>query len=307
MSTAIRMIHRGCGCVLAVSWLAVGDVSGQTDGSEEGVPAEMAERIRAALPESAPAQPAEPRKLLVFSRTEGFVHDCIPAGNLALRLMGERTGAYQADIRDDMAAFDWETLRGYDAVLFNNTTRLAFDQPAHREALLRFVREGGGLAGIHAATDNFYSFDEAAALIGGQFDGHPWNAGGTWRVRVDEPDHPCNHGFEQDTFEIRDEIYQIKGPYSRGTHRVLLSLDMTFEPNRIGGRADGDNPVSWVRQAGGGRIFYCSLGHNHHVYWDPAVLRHYLAGIQYVLGDLDVPDAPSEPGVSSRSNPAPQP
>jgi uncharacterized protein len=295
MRRVTDFVHRGCGCVLAAAWLSGGAAWAQDDAPPEGVPPEMAERIRAALPERAPAAPAQPRELLVFSRTEGFVHQCIPAGNLALRLMGETTGAYQADIREDMEAFDWENLQGYDAVLFNNTTQLAFADPAHREALLRFVREGGGLAGIHAATDNFYSFDEAAALIGGQFDGHPWQAGGTWRIRVEEPAHPCNEGFAQEVFDITDEIYQIKGPYARSTHRVLLSLDMTYEPNRIGGRADGDNPVSWVRRAGGGRIFYCSLGHNHHVYWDPAVLRHYLAGIQYVLGDLDVPDAPSLP------------
>ena len=43
---------------------------------------------------------------------------------------------------------------------------------------------------------------------------------------------------------------------------------------------------------GKGRIFYCSLGHNREVYWNPAVVRHYLAGIQYALGDLQVDATP---------------
>jgi type 1 glutamine amidotransferase len=77
---------------------------------------------------------------------------------------------------------------------------------------------------------------------------------------------------------------------------VLLSLDMSKPQNhQVDGikRTDGDFPVSWLKHAGTGRVFYCSLGHNEHIYWNPAVLRHYLAGIQYVLGDRDLRDAPS--------------
>ena len=38
---------------------------------------------------------------------------------------------------------------------------------------------------------------------------------------------------------------------------------------------------------GKGRTFYWSLGHPEEIYCNPAILKHYLAGIQYVLGDLD--------------------
>ena len=37
---------------------------------------------------------------------------------------------------------------------------------------------------------------------------------------------------------------------------------------------------------GKGRVFYCSLGHNPYVFWDARILQHYLAGIQFALGDL---------------------
>jgi len=47
-------------------------------------------------------------------------------------------------------------------------------------------------------------------------------------------------------------------------------------------------PVSWIRNFGQGRVFYCGLGHNNRVYCNPAVLQHYLDGIQFALGDLDV-------------------
>jgi type 1 glutamine amidotransferase len=257
---------------------------------------EQMARIRAALPTAA-AKPHEPRRILIFWRTEGYVHACIPVANFALTELGHTTGAYAAELSTDMTAFTPDNLARFDAVLFNNATRLAFADPAHREALMEFVEEnGGGLIGIHAATDSFYDFPDACAAIGGHFDQHPWLWDGTWAIKLDEPEHPANAAFGGRGFWINDELYQIGGPYSRDTHRVLLSLDMSKPQNhQVDGikRTDGDFPVSWLKHAGTGRVFYCSLGHNEHIYWNPAVLRHYLAGIQYVLGDRDLRDAPS--------------
>ena len=39
-------------------------------------------------------------------------------------------------------------------------------------------------------------------------------------------------------------------------------------------------------------MFYCALGHFVYIYWNPTVLEHYLAGIQYALGDLKANDKP---------------
>jgi len=257
---------------------------------------ETALKIAAAMPDRAPAEPARTRRLLVFSRCEGFKHGAIPTCATAIRIMGEKTGAFETVITDEMAAFDPELLNTFDAVLLNNTTRLKFEDPLRRQALLDFVQGGKGLIGIHAATDNFYDWPEAAAMMGGLFDGHPWGAGGTWAFKIDEPDHPLNRSFGGRGFVISDEIYQFKEPYSRDALRILVSMDMSSSRNlQVGGikRSDGDFAVSWISTAGKGRVFYCSLGHNDPVYWNHAVLDHYLAGIQYALGDLKADDTPS--------------
>lgn len=259
---------------------------------------EQKAKVTAALPTAADAtKPARPRRVLIFYRTEGYVHASIPVGNFALAEMGRVTGAYDAELSNDMAAFTPDALTRFDGVLFNSTTKLAFADPAQRAALMDFIeKRGGGLMGIHAATDNFYDFPDACAALGGQFDGHPWHWDHNCAVKLDEPDHPANAAFGGHGFWITDEIYQIGGPYSRETHRVLLSLDLSKPENlNVEGikRTDGDFPISWFKHAGMGRVFYCSLGHNDHVYWNPAVLKHYLAGIQYALGDRDLPDAPS--------------
>ncbi|MEE9170019.1 MAG: HEAT repeat domain-containing protein, partial [bacterium] len=44
---------------------------------------------------------------------------------------------------------------------------------------------------------------------------------------------------------------------------------------------------------GKGRVFYCVLGHNHNIFWNPAVLQHYLDGIQFAMGDLAAETKPT--------------
>ena len=265
-------------------------------------------RIDAAVPDSAPARPSRPRRLLVFHRTEGWVHASIPHGNEALRRLGEKTGAYEAVLSDDMAAFESENLARFDAVVFHNTTRLKFDNPAHRAALLAFVRSGKGLAGIHSGIDNFPTWPEAQAMIGGVFHSHPWNAGDTVAIKLDDPAHPLNAVFAGQGFWLREEIYQIVGPYSRDRQRVLMSLDMSQAANARDPakfkivRTDGDFPVGWIKPEGAGRAFFSSLGHNRETFESPAVLRHFLAGLQYALGDLAADATPS-----ARLDPAPMP
>ena len=246
-----------------------------------------------ALPEKATAKPAKPRKMLIFWRCEGFFHGSIPRCNEALKLMGKQTGAFDSVVTDDMAAFDPGKLDGFDAVMFNNTTRLKFDDPKRRETLMAFAKSGKGICGIHAATDNFYDWPEAAEMMGGLFHGHPWGGGGTWAFKLDEPNHVINKGFGGKGFWVKDEIYRMRDPYTREKLRVLVSLDMTKEANGSGQREDNDNAVSWIREFGDGRVFYCSLGHNNHIFWTTEILQHYLDGIQYAMGDLEADATPS--------------
>jgi len=258
-----------------------------------GQPAEVIEQIRAAAPSAAPAKPARPRHLLVFTRTLGYRHGSIPAGIAAMKILGEKSGAFQTTHSEDPSVFDGDSLQRFDAILMLNTTGDVFDaDPVRRKAVWDFVNSGGGLAGIHAATDTCFGWPEYGAMIGGYFDGHPWHE----RVvlRNEDPEHPVNAAIEAPLFEITDEIYQFREPYSRGRMRVLLSLDTEHTDMRKQGirRTDGDFAVSWVRRQGEGRVFSCSLGHRDEIYWNPIVLRHYLAGIQFAMGDLDADTTP---------------
>jgi type 1 glutamine amidotransferase len=295
----------------------------------EAKPADVA-KMQAALPDKAPINPTKPRKVLVYGLANGFVHGSIPLGQETIKAIGEKTGAYTSVVSNDPANFDSDKLKDFDVVVLVSTTghfliprspdksaneellkayaetsKAAKDAEKQRmQNLLEFVRGGKGLVGIHAATDAYYDAPEYGDVIGGWFNGHPWNE--KVFVKIDDSASPLTEMFEKGKdIEVADEIYRFtsKGknkegtetqPYSRQKLHVLLSLDMADGKTNPKGQKDTDFGVAWIREAGTGRVFYCSLGHREEIYWNPAVLKFYLAGIQYAAGDLKADATPSQ-------------
>jgi hypothetical protein len=214
--------------------------------------------------------------------------------------MGNKTGAFQAVSSGDPLAFLPENLEQFDAVLMNNTheshpmlpvdfEKLSDQQKAaarQREAmlqksLLEFVAGGKGIVGIHASVATGWT--EYLEMMGGPFGGHV--TGQVW-IKPVEPAHPVCAPLNGRSFQLFDEIYVSEASDFRKGLRVLLTLDLDKMPDP-GKRSDGDYVISWIRPYGKGRVFYCSLGHEPSSYSNPHVLAHYLAGIQFALGDLE--------------------
>ncbi len=282
-------------CAIILSLIVMTFSTGESARADDEVPPEAIEKMRAAAPDQPPVKPASTRRLLVYTDCKGFRHSSVPFAAAAMKVLGDKTGAFEAVISNDPAVFKPESLARFDAVCFDNTTGELFDDPDLKKSLLDFVRGGKGIVGIHAATDCFYKWPEYGEMMGGYFDGHPWTADCTVGVKIDDPNHPIDAAFAGRPFEIMDEIYQLKAPYSRDKLHVLLSLDTTKTDMTKAGinRTDGDFGVSWVRTYGLGRVFYCSFGHREEIFWNPALLRHYLAGIQFALDDLPADATPS--------------
>ncbi|NBB80028.1 MAG: hypothetical protein GVY36_11395 [Verrucomicrobia bacterium] len=290
----------------------------QPQHDDKPVSANHLAALEEALPERSAAGPKKERKILVFSATQKFRHNSIPLGKVALARLGEKTGAYTTVVSDDPANFELEELRTFDGVvLLSPTGDFFMPNPKEKESfteeewqqlkqrherlvdnLITFVKGGGGLTGIHSATDACYGHHDYGTTIGGYFAGHPWNWKSNVTIVVEEPDHPTIKPVfrGRDYFELVEEIYIYrKKPNPRTNNRVLLSLD----PERSDpvDRDDIDKidvPVAWVQAVGEGRVFYTSIGHNHHIFTNPLVLRHYLTGIQFAIGDIDGPTAPRE-------------
>ncbi len=268
-----------------------------------------------AVPESPRVAPKQSRRVLVISRCETFIHTSIPYGMFMLEQMGKKSGAYTADFNDNYEIFSTEYLADYDVLLFNNTTSLKLTEE-HQKAIFDFLAKGKGIVGIHAATDNFQNWHEGICMMGGVFNGHPWNANGTWAFKLDDAKHPLNAIFGGKGFWHTDEIYQYKPDSFQGTEnlRILVSLDMTKEANikplykvkkkqrdltpeekdQVRKTApDNGAAVSWLREFQGGRIFYTNFGHREDTNWNPKINQHILDGIQYALGDLEADATPT--------------
>jgi type 1 glutamine amidotransferase len=280
------------------------------------------EKAEKALPTEAPAKPKKQRNLLVFSNTAGFRHSSIELGARVLTLMGDKTGAFTVTHTEDPSMIDAEKLKKFDAVFMLNTTNDCFRTPmpkgaketpeqkaendkveaARKAALYEFVQNGGGLAGCHAATDTYKGWKEYNQMMGGAFVSHPWHK--VVPIKIMDAKNPINAAFDGKDFEINDEIYMFRDDTALASDRkFLLVMDtskMSKEDADKGKRKDGTYPISWVNTSGKGRVFYCSLGHREEIYWNPTILKHYLAGIQYALGDLEADATPTSPSTSGK-------
>jgi type 1 glutamine amidotransferase len=301
----MKLKNLTCFLPLAVLGVAIAMNSSQSQ-DEKKKSAE--EKISESLPGEAPAAPKKKRKMLVFSKTAGFRHGSIPTGVLSMKLLGEKTGAFEITATEDEEVFEPDSLKRFDAVLMLNTTGEVFkpkkmpeEEEGKKSALEReerlkkslvdFVKSGGGLAGFHSATDTYKNWEEYNDMMGGAFDGHPWHE--LVSIKNLAPDHPVNAAFGGSDFEVTDEIYQFRKDTASATHRKML-LALSADKTDLGKGKFGDEalyPISWLRSYGKGRTFYCSLGHRDEIYWNPTVLKHYLAGLQYVFGDLDANSA----------------
>jgi type 1 glutamine amidotransferase len=284
--------------------------SGAAAFSAQEIKPDQLEKINAALPANTPAKVNQKKKVLVFTKTNGFRHSSIPVAVKALTLMGEKTGAFEVTHTEDESYFEADKLNTFDAVIFVNTTgdcmrpkkwpegpeRKQEAVELHETAkknLVAFVKSGKGLAGMHAATDSYKGWKEFNDMMGGAFAGHPWGANSTVSVKILDPNHPVNAPFKKQGFDIKDEIYQFRDDTANpAERRMLLALDGEKMDLKRGRRKDGFYPISWVDTYGEGHIFYGSLGHREDIWWNPVILQHYLAGIQFALGDLEADATP---------------
>jgi type 1 glutamine amidotransferase len=295
--------------VSALSWLAgLGLLLAAATVYSASVPMpteEETRKIQHAVPDRATVAPQAPRRVLIFGRCRGYYHVSIPYGTLAVRLMGERTGAFSPVVSDDTSLFEEASLKNFDALCFVSALGEVFlpedldrlspaDQQQARERdarlkrnVLNFVASGRGWVGIHGACYAFHDTPAFAELVGAAFDRHPWNSDERIAIRIEDPTHPVVAAFGGCGFDIIDEGYQFKDPYSRDRVRVLYSLNTArTDMNKPDLRPDRDFPLGWVRRHGSGRVFYSALGHNNEEYWNPNLLRHFLDGLQFALGDL---------------------
>jgi cytochrome c len=239
----------------------------------------------------APAHAQEPAyRVLVFSKTAGFRHDSIPAGIAAIERLGAEHG-FAVDATEDGAAFTDENLTRYATVVWLSASGdvLTADQ---RAAFERYVRGGGGFAGVHATSDAERSSPFFGELVGARFAHHPHNQDAT--VVVPDRAHPSTRTLQR-RWTRHDEWYSFD-VNPRGDVHVLATLDERSYDAGAGAMGH-DHPIAWCRDVGGGRSWYTALGHTIESFSEPAFLEHLLGGIESTAGH-----APADCGADIAAN-----
>jgi type 1 glutamine amidotransferase/sugar phosphate isomerase/epimerase len=259
-------------------------------------------KIVAAIPKQAYAAPKKRRKLLVIESLHGMSHNTIPHTNVMIEEMGKITGAWEAEFNNDLDNLKYPKIKDYDGVFLNSIVGELLAEPGVREGLERFLKEGGGLGGIHGTPWASRNWDEFAEMIGAQSAPHRIEQG---VMKVYDPASPLMKPFAGKDLPFREEYYRFEhegqGRLRWDRVRVLLSVvldDPKIEPRPWGGYKRPDNiyPVAWIRTYGKGRVFYNSLGHMPETFMTPEIVGHFLAGIQFMLGDLAADTTPNPVG-----------
>ncbi len=239
-------------------------------------------------------QQEEPKKILVFSKTEGFRHESIEAGKEALAKMASENG-FTIDTTEDATVFRQRDLKGYAAIVFLNTTGDCLNNQQQVQ-MMRFIQAGGGFVGIHAAADTEYDWPWYGRLVGAYFNGHPSDPNVRDAVieRLDASHISCQH--LPDRWERTDEWYNYRD--IQPDLNILLNLDeSTYE-----GGTNGDNhSIAWYHDFDGGRAFYTGGGHTNESFAEPDYLKHLLGGIRYAMGE-DVSLDFQKPSVAPEEN-----
>ena len=185
----------------------------------------------------------------------------------------------QATYTEKMSDLNADTLAKVDAlIVYANTTEITKDQ---EKALVDYVEHGGGFVPLHCASYCFLNSPAYVALVGAQFQKH---GTGDFDTKVVDPNHPITKGLEP--FHTWDETY---------VHAKHNTKDRTVLQVRE------DEPWTWTRTQGKGRVFYTAYGHDERTWGNPGFADLIERGIRWAANKGDVKD--SRPRVASNLKP----
>lgn len=172
----------------------------------------------------------------------------------------------QLEYTEDLKVLNPETLAKYDALMvYANHAKI---EPEQEKALLDYVRSGKGFVPVHCASYCFLNSPEYIKLVGAQFQRH---GTGTFRTIPKIADHPILKGLKP--FESWDETYV----HTKHNPEGRTVLETRKEGN-------GEEPWTWVREEGKGRVFYTAWGHDERTFGNPGFQKLLQRGLYWAVG-----------------------
>lgn len=275
----------------------------------------------------APAADAPKRRVLLFTRSQGFQHPVVTRGKNDAPSLVEQTvtdlGAkhdFEVVATKDGRVFVNEKLDKFDAFIFETTGDLTKEggdmqppmPPEGKELLLKAIAGGKGFVGSHCASDTFHSVGERAkgqlpekidpyiAMLGGEFIIHGIQQK-AW-MRVIDPAFPGAKDMKD--FEMMEEWYSLKN-FAPDLHVILVQETKGM----TGPVYERPNfPATWARKHDKGRVFYTSMGHREDVWQSDTFQGLLLGGLSWAFGNVEADVTPNlEKAAPKASELAPPP
>ena len=177
---------------------------------------------------------------------------------------------------DDPADLESSVLGEYHALIFYNNQPAISD--AQMAALGTFIENGGGLVVLHCASASFQNSEAFIRLVGAAFKSH---GTGTFRATRVQADHPVVRGVPE--FESWDETY---------IHTKHNPDRTVLEVRRLDGH---EEPWSWVRDYGKGRVFYTAWGHDQRTWGNEGFQQLVTQAVKWTAGDWALEQQLAEP------------
>lgn len=220
------------------------------------------------------AQPTK-KRVLIFSKTNGYYHESIPAGIDAIQELG-KAHDFMVDTTTNGSLFTDDGLSRYAAIIFLSPSGNVLDS-VQKACFIRYIQAGGGFMGIHGASTIERDWKWYGQLVGAVFSDHPEPQYGT--IIISDHNDPSTRHLPSKWIR-KDEWYNFR-EIPVNVHVLLVVDEGTYE----GGTHGEYHPLAWCHEFDGGRSFYTAIGHYADSYKDPLQMAHILAGIQYAMGD----------------------
>jgi uncharacterized protein len=264
------------------------------------------------------------KRVLMYTRSQGFQHDCVrrKGGKLSLAetIVTELGAKHGFDVvcEKDGRVFLSADFPKFDGFLFETQGNLSSEKSLDgappmtadgKKALLDAVAGGKGFVGCHCGSDTFHSRgpafqtqppdqrDPYIRMLGGEFIRH----GAQQKAWMRVVDHKFPDFKDLNDFEMHEEWYSLKN-FADDLH-VLLVQDTKGMKNFDYERPPF--PATWARMNKKGRVFYTSMGHRDDVWQSQTFQAVLLGGLAWSLGNVNADVTPNIKQVTPQANQLP--